>query len=150
MIARHCTNPKCNMVSPLVTCPTCDAETRPLPTMELGALGLDAKASLHWGQTEGYFLVIDKPSGAAQVPVGVCDTSVNNQLGLPGFDLANGLQIMDSVKTAATMISQKSPNLWPGWIFYLIERLQKATNEHHYQALLQALIEELRAKRLHE
>jgi len=150
MIARRCTSETCRTISQHFTCPLCDSPTLNLPELFLGPIGLDVKASLRWSPKEKYFLLIDKPSGPARLPIQIRDIRYNTQPNLPNFEPATGLQIMDYLKDLATIIAQREPTVWCGWVTYLIEALQAHTNEVHYQALLQALIEELRAKRLHE
>lgn len=146
MIARICTKTKCKTISPLHECAHCQALTTPLPTIQLGMLGLHARASLHYTQEDHYYLQIDKPSGRTQISVEIQDLRFNAQPHLPHIEEDTGLMIMDTLKSAASLILTRETPLRAGWVLYLTEAIQAGTDKLNYQTMLGSLLIDLRAK----
>lgn len=146
MLARCCTNAKCKITSPYHTCPMCRAPTEALPVLDLGAIGLKAKAALLYNSQDGYQLRIDKLSGSVYIEIKIHDLEYLHQPALPHLEPATTLEIMDITKDAATLIAQKKPLVWPGWILYLIESLEAHTDEQNYQNVLRVILKDLAAK----
>lgn len=146
MIARICTKQKCKTVSPHYNCPHCQALTTPLPTIQLGMIGINGRASLHYTQEGGYFLQINKPSAHSYVSIEIQDLCFNAQPHLPHIEEDTSLMIMDTLKSVALMIAARNHHLWSGWVLCFIEALQATTDKLFHQTMLIALVDDIAAK----
>lgn len=150
MNARICTNPQCRAVMPAFTCALCDTPTEPLPRISLALIGVDATARLIHTSLQGFFILINAPSGHYNVDISIPDLLRSAQPHLPHINEVTGLMIMDSLKTAALFIKTKNAGHWSGWFHYLLDLLQDHTDTVTFQEVLKDLQQDIAASILQD
>lgn len=145
MRARICENSKCYTIQCQVKCFRCNGPTEPLPDIPLYAAGIDGKAHLEHTDDAGYTLVLELPDGPEHARVPVASLLHAAQPHLPTLKHISGLEIMDTLSNAALLIRTKNSGHWPGWVIYLLERLQDTTDPAAFQDVLKDLQHNIKA-----
>ena len=143
MEARICTNPTCRTILPYYDCSLCGTRTELLPHVSLALIGVNGTAHLSHDPSAGYKITVKTLTSIQHLSIPMNTILHTTQPRLPNLDPASGLEIMDTLKSAARLIQTKNSGHWPGWILYLLEALQGHTDQVTFQGVLRELRHDL-------